>query len=90
MPTGAWRLGGERYPHCIRGVVSRDGGRDGSAAEPPNAARGSASELPGMELRLDSRALHDAIEVRRSFSRPIGWWPVAEIASPLLAFAWRS
>ena len=30
----AWRLGRERYPHCIRGVVRRDGGRDGSAAEP--------------------------------------------------------
>ena len=34
----AWRLGRERYPHCIRGVVrrdnSRDGGRDGSAAQP--------------------------------------------------------
>ena len=26
----AWRLGRERYPHCIRGVVRRDG----SAAEP--------------------------------------------------------
>ena len=35
----AWRLGRERYPHCIRGVVRRDGGRDGSAAEPPNAAK---------------------------------------------------
>ena len=30
----AWRLGRERYPHCIRGVVCRDAGRDGSAAEP--------------------------------------------------------
>lgn len=30
----AWRLGRERYPHCIRAVVRRDGGRDGSAAEP--------------------------------------------------------
>ena len=30
----AWRLGRERYPHCIRGVVRRDAGRDGSAAEP--------------------------------------------------------
>ena len=30
----AWRLARERYPHCIRGVVRRDGGRDGSAAEP--------------------------------------------------------
>ena len=30
----AWRLGCERYPHCIRGVVLRDAGRDGSAAEP--------------------------------------------------------
>ena len=29
----ACRLGGERYPHCIRGVVRWDGGRDGSAAE---------------------------------------------------------
>ena len=28
----AWRLGRERYPHCIRGVVRREGGRDGSAA----------------------------------------------------------
>ena len=25
----AWRLGRERYPHCIRGVVRRDAGRDG-------------------------------------------------------------
>ena len=32
--TQAWRLRRERYPHCIRGVVRRDGGRDGSAAEP--------------------------------------------------------
>ena len=30
----AWRRGCERYPHCICGVVRRDGGRDGSAAEP--------------------------------------------------------
>ena len=30
----ALRLGRERYPHCIRGVVRRDGGRDGFAAEP--------------------------------------------------------
>ena len=28
----AWRLGRERYPHYIRGVVRRDAGRDGSAA----------------------------------------------------------
>ncbi len=27
----AWRLGRERYPHCICGVVRRDG----FAAEPP-------------------------------------------------------
>ena len=32
----AWRLGRERYPHCIRGVVRRDAGRDGSAIEPSN------------------------------------------------------
>ena len=32
----AWRLGRECYPHCIRGVVRRDAGRDGSAAEPSN------------------------------------------------------
>ena len=32
----ALRLGLERYPHCIRGVVRRDAGRDGSAAEPSN------------------------------------------------------
>ena len=25
----AWRLGRERHPHCIRGVVRRDAGRDG-------------------------------------------------------------
>ena len=34
----AWCLGRERYPHCIRGVVRRDGSQDrscdGSAAEP--------------------------------------------------------
>ncbi|QNJ00406.1 hypothetical protein SynA1562_01576 [Synechococcus sp. A15-62] len=30
----ACRLGRQRYPHCIRGVVRRDAGRDGSAAEP--------------------------------------------------------
>ena len=30
----AWRLGRDRYPNCIRGVVRREGGRDGSAAEP--------------------------------------------------------
>ena len=30
----AWRLGRERYPDCIRAVVCRDAGRDGSAAEP--------------------------------------------------------
>ena len=34
----AWRLGRERYPHCIRGVVRRDGSHDrscdGSTAEP--------------------------------------------------------
>ena len=30
----AWRLGCERYPHCISGVVRSEGGCDGSAAEP--------------------------------------------------------
>ncbi|MCB4395234.1 hypothetical protein FZZ91_06040 [Synechococcus sp. HB1133] len=30
----AWRLGRERYPQCIRGVVRRDSCSDGSAAEP--------------------------------------------------------
>ena len=30
----AWRLGREHYFHCIRGLVRRDAGRDGSAAEP--------------------------------------------------------
>ena len=29
-----WRLWRERYTHSIRGVVRRDAGRDGSAAEP--------------------------------------------------------
>ena len=29
----AWRLGRERYPRYIPGVVRRDGGRDGFAAE---------------------------------------------------------
>ena len=24
----AWRLGRDRYPHCIRGVVRRDGSGD--------------------------------------------------------------
>ena len=33
----------------------------------PNAARKSASELPGMELRLESRALHEAIEATAQF-----------------------
>ena len=33
----------------------------------PNAARRSASELPGMELRLESRALHEAIEATAQF-----------------------
>ena len=33
----------------------------------PNAARGSASELPGMELRLEPRALHEAIEAMAKF-----------------------
>lgn len=32
----AWRLARERYPHCIRGVVGRDAGRDCSAAETSN------------------------------------------------------
>ena len=30
----AWRLGRERFPKCNRGVVRRDAGRDGAAAEP--------------------------------------------------------
>ena len=30
----AWRLGRERHPHCIRGVVRRDSDRGGSAAAP--------------------------------------------------------
>ena len=30
----AWRLGCERYPYCIRGVVRRDAGSNGYAAEP--------------------------------------------------------
>ena len=30
----AWRLARERYSHCIRGVVRRDAGLDGFAAEP--------------------------------------------------------
>ena len=58
-----WRLGRERYPPCISVVLRRDGGRDGSAAgaiqTPLNR---SASKLPGMELRLESRALDEPIE----------------------------
>ena len=57
----AWRLGRERYPHCISGVVRRDGGLALQLSH-PNAASRSASELPWMELRLESRALHEAIE----------------------------
>ena len=30
----AWRLECERYPHCLRGVLRRDAGSNGSAAEP--------------------------------------------------------
>ena len=45
----AWCLGCERYPHCIRGVVRRDAGRDGSAAEPSKRHKKGASEQPGME-----------------------------------------
>ena len=33
----------------------------------PNAARRLASELPGMELLLESRALHEAIEATTQF-----------------------
>ena len=57
----AWRLGRERYSHCIRGVVRRDAGRDGSRLSHPNAAKRRASEKPGMELRLESRALYQAV-----------------------------
>ena len=33
----------------------------------PNAAKKTVSELPGMELRLESRSLHEAIEVTAQF-----------------------
>ena len=33
----------------------------------PNAAKRKASELLGMELRLESRALHEAIEATAEF-----------------------
>ena len=33
----------------------------------PNAAKKTASELPGMELRLESRSLHEAIEATAQF-----------------------
>ena len=35
----------------------------------PNAASRGASELPGIELRLESRALHEAIEATSQFSK---------------------
>ena len=49
----AWRLWRERYHHCIRGLVSRDGQRDGFVAEHPIAALTKALERPGMALRLE-------------------------------------
>ena len=63
----AWRLGFERCPHCIRGVVRRDAGRNGSAAEPSNSAKRRVSELLGMELRLESSALRDGIDATAQF-----------------------
>ena len=33
----------------------------------PNAAKRRASELPGMELRLESRALNEAVEATEQF-----------------------
>ena len=35
----AWRLGRERYPYCIRGVVRRDAGRDALQLSHRNAAK---------------------------------------------------
>ena len=50
----AWRLGRERYPHCIRGVVRRDAGRDGSAAEPskPRQKKGIRTSWDGAAARV--------------------------------------
>ena len=33
----------------------------------PNAAKGRASEQPGMELRLESRALNEAVDATAQF-----------------------
>ena len=35
----AWRLGRERYAHCIHGVVRRDGGVMALQLSHPNAAK---------------------------------------------------
>jgi len=50
----AWRLGRESYPHCIRGVVRRDAGLDGSAAEPSKRRykRGTRKAWDGAAARV--------------------------------------
>ena len=58
----AWRLGRERYPHCIRGFCVGMRGVMALQLSHPHAAKTKASERSGMELRLESSALRDGID----------------------------
>ena len=62
-----WRLGRERYPHCIRGVCVGMRGVMALQLSHPNAAKRRTSEQPGMELRLESPALTEAINATAQF-----------------------
>ena len=48
----AWRLGRERYPHCIRALSVEMLGVMALQLSHPHAAKTKASERSGMELRL--------------------------------------
>ena len=58
----------------------------------PNVAKRRASEKPGMELRLESRALHEAIEATSQFfktQRVIAFLVIAcSVITVVIALRW--
>ena len=85
---GAW--GVSAIPTAFVALCVAMGGMLALQLSQLNAARRIESELPGMELRRESRSLHEAIEATAQFFKTQRLWPLAVIASPSLAFAWRS
>ena len=63
----AWRLGVSATPTASAVLCVAMRGVMAPRLSHPNAAKRRASEQPGMELRLESRALNEAVEATAQF-----------------------